>query len=316
MFKILMIDDEVSYHSLYEDIILEEMNANIDFATDGLEALEVLAGEKSYDLLILDLDMPRLDGISTLKKIRQNPKFRNIPISILTANNTDENQLKLLNMGANDFISKGCTPEIFLARLKNLAIHKVAIDSYKTESINYEGLLKNVLDTIENTLSSVTESVLNGAETISTDNYRQWLNKKSKSLKLYDQTMCSVIDKVTNPDKNLNIITINLETIKSELNNRKQYQFSHLQDLDIVSMTPRTVKTDMDLFYFLISSICSDKNCLIAHPFTWDSETIMIKADNAPSVEQQAFLSSLANLANFRLAFDSTSLQLTPMENR
>lgn len=83
-------------------------------AANGMEAMRTLKSEH-VDLVLLDLIMPQMDGVETLKEIRSNST---IPVIIVTAKNEDESKVRGLNLGADDYLSKPFSPEELLARIK------------------------------------------------------------------------------------------------------------------------------------------------------------------------------------------------------
>ena len=115
MSKILLVDDE-------RDIVeflqynLEQKGYEVIVGYDGLEALKKLS--ENPDLIILDIMMPHLDGYDVYKKIRENEKFKNIPIIFLTAKSGEVDEIKALELGASDYVQKPISPKKLLARVK------------------------------------------------------------------------------------------------------------------------------------------------------------------------------------------------------
>lgn len=95
--------------------ILSKNNYTVDAVYDGLEALDYFDA-KVYDAIILDIMMPKLDGIGVLKEIRR--KKNNIPIIILTAKAEIDDKVEGLDMGANDYLTKPFDTRELLARLR------------------------------------------------------------------------------------------------------------------------------------------------------------------------------------------------------
>lgn len=102
--KVLMAEDNEANRMLVE-LMLKDTNCSLDCVPDGLSCLESLASKK-YDILLLDLHMPRLDGYSVLSKIRQDSSFNSMPIVVLTAYLEEGDKEKLIQMGANKCILK------------------------------------------------------------------------------------------------------------------------------------------------------------------------------------------------------------------
>ncbi|NDO45607.1 response regulator transcription factor [Clostridium sp. MD294] len=113
-FNILVCDDEKSIVDAIE-IYLKQENYNIIKAYNGEEALQALE-ENEIHLILLDIMMPKLDGLNTTIKIRER---LNIPIIILSAKSEDTDKILGLNFGADDYITKPFNPLELLARVKS-----------------------------------------------------------------------------------------------------------------------------------------------------------------------------------------------------
>ena len=116
--KILLVDDEVD--------VLDFMKYNLEkegfwvyTARDGVEAIQ-LAKKVSPHLIILDLMMPKLDGIETCRELRGMPEFKNTLITFLTARDEDYSQIAGFEVGADDYITKPIKPRVFISRIRAL----------------------------------------------------------------------------------------------------------------------------------------------------------------------------------------------------
>ena len=114
MYKILVCDDDREIVEAIE-IYLSQEGYQILKAYDGIEALEILEKEK-VNLLIIDVMMPRLDGIRATLKIREK---NNMPIIILSAKSEDADKILGLNVGADDYVTKPFNPLELVARVKS-----------------------------------------------------------------------------------------------------------------------------------------------------------------------------------------------------
>lgn len=114
MSKILVCDDDKEIVEAI-DIYLSQEGYEVRKAYDGEEALKVLK-EQEIDLLIIDVMMPRLDGIRATLKIRE---ANNIPIIILSAKSEDADKILGLNVGADDYVTKPFNPLELVARVKS-----------------------------------------------------------------------------------------------------------------------------------------------------------------------------------------------------
>ncbi|MGE3615805.1 MAG: ATPase, T2SS/T4P/T4SS family, partial [Gemmatimonadales bacterium] len=113
--RILVADDDPQMRRLIR-MVLEREGHEVTEAADGLDALDAVDG-KPFDLLILDLDMPRLDGIGVLEELRARVLTSSLPAIVLTAR-TGETEVKALDLGAQDFLSKPVQPASLQARVR------------------------------------------------------------------------------------------------------------------------------------------------------------------------------------------------------
>lgn len=114
MAKILVCDDDKEIVEAIEIYLTQDGHQVLE-AYDGIEAVEILKKE-SVDLLIMDIMMPRMDGIRATLKIREE---NSIPIIILSAKSEDADKILGLNIGADDYITKPFNPLELVARVKS-----------------------------------------------------------------------------------------------------------------------------------------------------------------------------------------------------
>ena len=112
--RLLLAEDERSLSKAIVTI-LEKNNYSADAVYDGVEALEYLESG-NYDSLILDIMMPRMDGLTVLKKLRE--KGNTIPVLMLTAKSEVDDKVQGLDMGANDYLTKPFATKELLARIR------------------------------------------------------------------------------------------------------------------------------------------------------------------------------------------------------
>lgn len=103
--KVLLVDDDMR-NTYALSAILRKKGLHITMADNGKLAVEKLELNSNFDLIIMDIMMPIMDGYEAMKKIRQNPIYKNIPIIALTAKVLPEDKTKALTSGANDFLTK------------------------------------------------------------------------------------------------------------------------------------------------------------------------------------------------------------------
>ncbi|RFU64050.1 response regulator transcription factor [Bacillus sp. V59.32b] len=136
-FNVLVVDDEKEIRDAIE-IYLKNEGITVIKASDGIEAIERLE-EQEVHLIILDIMMPRMDGISTTFKIREQ---KNIPIIILSAKSEDSDKVLGLQVGADDYVTKPFNPLELIARVKSQLRRYVTLGTYEGNSklINLNGL--------------------------------------------------------------------------------------------------------------------------------------------------------------------------------
>jgi CheY-like chemotaxis protein len=100
-----VVDDDVR-NLLALTPLLERWNLRVTAAGDGVEALETLEGEESYDVVLMDIMMPEMDGYETMGAIRAQLRFAHLPIIALTAKAGQEDRNRCLAAGANDYLAK------------------------------------------------------------------------------------------------------------------------------------------------------------------------------------------------------------------
>ena len=115
--RILIIDDSPKY--LSDSLPL--YGYDVDVATDGLQGLKKLSGEEvKYDLILLDVMMPNMDGWETLRAIRNNKTYGSIPVIMITAVSEEQKEITGLKFGADDYIVKPFILPNLLARIEAL----------------------------------------------------------------------------------------------------------------------------------------------------------------------------------------------------
>ncbi|HHE41859.1 MAG TPA: response regulator transcription factor [Dehalococcoidia bacterium] len=111
--RILVVDDDPNTTRLVR-LYLQRDGHVVSTAADGLEALQI-AREKHPDLIVLDIMMPKMDGVELCRVLRQES---DVPIIMLTARTTDEDKLKGLDTGADDYVTKPFSPRELAARVR------------------------------------------------------------------------------------------------------------------------------------------------------------------------------------------------------
>ena len=141
MYNILVVDDDKEIVESIE-IYLENEGFNIYKAYNGLEALEILMEEEIH-LILMDIMMPKLDGIKATIKIREE---KNIPIILVSAKSEDTDKIIGLNIGADDYITKPFNLLELVARVKSNLRRYVTLGNYNNDTINKDVLKSGGLE--------------------------------------------------------------------------------------------------------------------------------------------------------------------------
>lgn len=134
--KILVADDEEVFREIVVGFLKKEKYEIVE-ASNGKEALMKYQSDSSIDLCILDVMMSEMNGIEVCKRIKSSPNPS--PVLILTAKDSDEDQIEALEAGADDYISKPFNFPILMLRVKSLLRR-----NDKTETIDFNGVSVNI----------------------------------------------------------------------------------------------------------------------------------------------------------------------------
>lgn len=136
--SILIVEDELRIRFLLRDYLMKE-NFNVFEASDGEEGLIAFSNQK-IDLVILDIMMPKMDGITMLEKLRE---VSTVPVILLTAKGEEEDKLQGYDYGADDYITKPFSPKVLIAKVK--ALLKRTRDNLDSSYQEFNGLTINKL---------------------------------------------------------------------------------------------------------------------------------------------------------------------------
>jgi adenylate cyclase len=121
---VLVVDD----NAMNRDLLLRQLARTgyiVDTASDGLEALERLAN-RSYDVVLLDVIMPGLDGVETLRRIRANGRLDDVPVLMLSSLDEVDSAIRCIEIGAEEYLSKPFEPTLLAARIAaNVALRRM-----------------------------------------------------------------------------------------------------------------------------------------------------------------------------------------------
>ena len=154
---ILVVDDMTTTLLLLHDLLKDTYEVKI--AKSGTKALEILESPNDIDLILLDIEMPDINGYDVCKRIKNNETIKNIPIIFITGRTSQEDEEYGLNLGAIDYITKPFNKAIVKLRIKNYLDLKIKNDMLEKLSM-YDGLtnIKNRRyfdETFEKTFSEI-----------------------------------------------------------------------------------------------------------------------------------------------------------------
>jgi len=111
--RVLALDDSSSIRKMVE-FSLKTRGFNVTCASDGQEGIELVAKDQ-FDIIILDINMPRLDGFEFLKKLKGYQAYDNVPVIMLTTEGQEEDKKTALSLGARDYLVKPFKPSELIA---------------------------------------------------------------------------------------------------------------------------------------------------------------------------------------------------------
>lgn len=201
--RILLAEDEYDLRKALE-VIFKHNNYNIDLVVNGLEALDY-ATSIEYDLIILDIMMPKMDGLTALKKMRE--QGVKTPILMLTAKSQIEDRVLGLDSGADDYLSKPFASKELLARVRAL-----------TRRGNEDLTTSEVV--IGNTIVNTTNFILKGPKgevSLINKEYQMWMELIKKVGKVI--SVETFLDQVWGYDSDVfdDIVWVNISYLRKKL---------------------------------------------------------------------------------------------------
>lgn len=104
--KVLIVDDSKLIHQMYRLVLMRFKDCKLVDAMNGLEALEILSREGGFDLILLDINMPIMNGIQFMEKLKQMGTHRNIPVIVVSTEGKEEDTIRAMSLGAWGYIVK------------------------------------------------------------------------------------------------------------------------------------------------------------------------------------------------------------------
>lgn len=129
---ILMVDDNPNNLVLVNNLLRQDYRIKV--ANNGLTALRIAAAAEQPDLILLDIMMPEMDGYEVCRRLKAEPRLRDIPVIFLTARSSVEDEQHGLELGAVDYITKPISPPVMLARIQTHLKLKASADFLRSKS--------------------------------------------------------------------------------------------------------------------------------------------------------------------------------------
>ena len=202
MSKLLLVDDDVELTELLSSLLMLE-GFEVETANNGLEALQKL--DKSHELVLLDVMMPKLNGLDTLKGIR---KVSNVPVMMLTAKGDDIDRVLGLELGADDYLPKPFNDRELVARIRAILRRSVPPSNNVDDT-------KEILSFENVTLYLTRQTAMYGEENLNLTDYEfkilQRLIESKGNIVTREELSLEVLGKTLSPfDRSLDMHISNL----------------------------------------------------------------------------------------------------------
>ena len=125
--KILIVDDSQLIHSMYRLVLNRYKSCKIVDAMNGLEALDVLSRENDFNLILLDINMPVMNGLQFMEKIKKENIYKHIPIIVISTEGKEEDTLRALQLGASGYVVKPFKPHMLYELIEKILSRKQAL---------------------------------------------------------------------------------------------------------------------------------------------------------------------------------------------
>lgn len=251
--KILIAEDN-EMNQMVVKKFLKKWNIRPDFAINGQEAVEQ-ANLQNYDIILMDLQMPEVDGFEATKRIRSlGGHFKNIPIIALTASSLIDVKDKIYSSGMNDFIPKPFNPSILYEKIvkyglktnltkENQCINYEAKEKLSNEIYNYEAILdladgnidflQEFIQKLITSFEEFREQYIKSMQSINLENLRFYHHKIKSSLDMFEINLLS-----DNIQKSRNIIS---ETSM----NIDEYKVVYIETLNLIDKTIKSLQNKL-----------------------------------------------------------------------
>ena len=210
--KLLLVDDDVELTELLSSLLALE-GFDVQTANNGLEALQKL--DESHELVLLDVMMPKLNGLDTLKEIR---KVSNVPVMMLTARGDDIDRVLGLELGADDYLPKPFNDRELVARIRAILRRSVSPSNNVNDT-------KEILSFDNVTLYLTRQTAMYGEKNLNLTNYEfkvlQRLIESKGDIVTREELSLEVLGKTLSPfDRSLDMHISNLRRKLPERENK------------------------------------------------------------------------------------------------
>ncbi|MEK7196274.1 MAG: response regulator [Nitrospirota bacterium] len=122
--KVLIVDDSKLIHQMYRLVLMRYKNCALMDAMNGLEALDILSRENGIDLILLDINMPVMNGVQFMEKLKKDSLYRHIPIVVISTEGKEEDTIRAMKLGAWGYIVKPFKSEALYELLEKVITKK------------------------------------------------------------------------------------------------------------------------------------------------------------------------------------------------
>ena len=158
--KIVFVDDQVSNLMIGRNVLSTDYDV---FTVPSADKMFALMEKIIPDLILLDIEMPEVNGYEAIEKLKSKPETKNIPVVFLTARTDSGSELKGLSLGAIDYISKPFSPPLLLKRIANhllVSDQKALLENQKEQLQEYNENLEGIIDEKTKTIVELQNAVL------------------------------------------------------------------------------------------------------------------------------------------------------------
>ncbi|MBI4690625.1 MAG: response regulator [Nitrospirae bacterium] len=124
--KVLVVDDSKLIHQMYRLVLMRYKGCTIVDAMNGLEALELLTKEDGIDLILLDINMPIMNGVQFMEKLKKNGYHKPVPIIVISTEDKEEDTIRAMKLGARGYIVKPFKSEMLYELVDKILLKKTS----------------------------------------------------------------------------------------------------------------------------------------------------------------------------------------------